>query len=474
MKNRRKIYLIKDLPEETIAVCFARCSRCSDDFATIASQLDEDQSRRFHERWVIGYGHSSVAEHAVAHVAFENVSQLAVENIESNRLASYTEKSSRYQVFAKGSYFIPDQIKKAPGLLAVYQEAIDGLFDLYHRSLAPIKEEIKKIFPKDKGEKETEYQARIHSKYIDVARMVLPTCLLANLGMTANARTFEYAISKLLSSIYPENQAIGRELKKTLKEICPTLIKYAERNDYYQFINRLDFKNESRKIRGKRVLGSKSVRLVWHDPFGNERFISAMLYRFGRGDLKTLFRAVKNWPLEKQRKFINKALSPLKDHNKPPRELEHIYLTFDCLIDQGGYYDLKRNRMMTQTTQELGINYGFVIPLIWVKAGLKDAYLEAIGKTETAYRRIAERHPLAAIYLVTKAHKRRFLMTMNLREMFYWARLRGGPWGHSSYRRIAMKCFEEAKKIYPDLLRFVRVKDYPSSEKIEKDFFYQT
>ena len=38
--------------------------------------------RKFHEKWVVGYGHASVAEHAVLHIAFENVSRLAIESIE--------------------------------------------------------------------------------------------------------------------------------------------------------------------------------------------------------------------------------------------------------------------------------------------------------------------------------------------------------------------------------------------------------
>ena len=46
---------------------------------------------------VVGYGHASVAEHAVLHMAVENISRLACDALEDNRLASYTEKSSRYR-----------------------------------------------------------------------------------------------------------------------------------------------------------------------------------------------------------------------------------------------------------------------------------------------------------------------------------------------------------------------------------------
>ena len=93
------IYLLspRHLSPETIAVAFAKTSRSPESFREIAAELNDAESAKFHEKCVVGYGHASVAEHAVLHIAFENVSRLAIECIESNRLASYTEKSTRYK-----------------------------------------------------------------------------------------------------------------------------------------------------------------------------------------------------------------------------------------------------------------------------------------------------------------------------------------------------------------------------------------
>src|SRR5688500_19628145 len=95
----REIYLLspRALSPETIAVAFAKTSRSPESFRAIAAELSDEKSAQFHEKWVVGYGHASVAEHAVLHIAFENVSRLAIESIEGNRLASYTEKSTRVQ-----------------------------------------------------------------------------------------------------------------------------------------------------------------------------------------------------------------------------------------------------------------------------------------------------------------------------------------------------------------------------------------
>src|SRR5512136_13739 len=115
MPKARDIYLLdpSQLAPEVIAVAFAKTSRSPESFREIAARLTDTSSAQFHERWVVGYGHASVAEHAVLHLAFENVSRLAIEAIESSRLASYTEKSTRYQLFERDGYYTPRGIAQS-------------------------------------------------------------------------------------------------------------------------------------------------------------------------------------------------------------------------------------------------------------------------------------------------------------------------------------------------------------------------
>ena len=114
----RDIYLLspRALSPETIAVAFAKTSRSPESFRDIAAELSDEKSAQFHEKWVVGYGHASVAEHAVLHMAFENVSRIAIESIESNRLASYTEKSTRYQKWEADDFTIPPELENLTGL----------------------------------------------------------------------------------------------------------------------------------------------------------------------------------------------------------------------------------------------------------------------------------------------------------------------------------------------------------------------
>jgi thymidylate synthase ThyX len=134
---KRQVYLLspKELNPETIAVAFAKTSRSPESFRKIASELNEETSTNFHERWVVGYGHASVAEHAVLHIAIENVSRLAVECIEANRLASYTEKSTRYQRWDVDSFYHPNRTGRSSFTKDLYpnmQNAFQNLWTMHH------------------------------------------------------------------------------------------------------------------------------------------------------------------------------------------------------------------------------------------------------------------------------------------------------------------------------------------------------
>src|SRR6185436_16943418 len=229
----REIYLLspRALSPETIAVAFAKTSRSPESFRDIAAELSEESSAKFHEKWVVGYGHASVAEHAVLHIAFENVSRIAIESIESNRLASYTEKSTRYQKWCQDDFTIPPELNPHP-LHAEFVDTVRLLFKAYADSLNPVRTLVFDRFPRRDNESDEGWDRRIRSKYVDVCRFLLPAAALANVGMTANARVIENTIRKMLSHELAEVQQIGAQVKEVSKAETPTLVKYAEAVPY--------------------------------------------------------------------------------------------------------------------------------------------------------------------------------------------------------------------------------------------------
>ncbi|MEJ5226105.1 MAG: FAD-dependent thymidylate synthase, partial [Anaerolineales bacterium] len=220
---KRDIYLLssRDLSPETIAVAFAKTSRFPDSFRDIAAELTDEKSAQFHEKWVVGYGHASVAEHAVLHIAIENASRIAMEAIESNRLASYTEKSTRYQKWDRDAFHIPAELDGHP-LRDEYIAACRMLFDTYAASLQPVKAAVTASAPRRDNESDDAYDRRIRSRYVDVCRFILPAAALANVGMTANGRVLENAIRKWRSHPLSEIRAIGEEVKQVAQAEIPT------------------------------------------------------------------------------------------------------------------------------------------------------------------------------------------------------------------------------------------------------------
>ena len=467
---KRDIYLLspKALSPETIAVAFAKTSRSPESFRNIAAGLSDEKSAQFHEKWVVGYGHASVAEHAVLHIAVENVSRLAIESLESNRLASYTEKSTRYQVWGQDSFFTPRAIAESPYADA-YQTTMAHLFDLYQRSLVPLQALMRARYPRNDGETDARWDGRIRSKYVDCCRFLLPAASLANVGVTANARVLENTIRKLLSHALEEVREIGAEVKQVAQAEVPTLLKYADVVPYQQHAQ------ASLSVAAGRVAAAERdgacVALAEYDPLAEDKFLAACLYRFGQGSLAQCRAAVQVMTAEQRGALAADALGQLDRYDVPLRELEHVSYTFDAVMDQGGYFEIKRHRMMTQSPQRLTCDLGYAVPRAIEEAGLRPDYDAALAAAQELYQRLAPVFPEEASYVVPNAFNRRVLLTLNLREAFHLCELRGAATAHFSARRTAGQIYEQIARVHPLLAGYMRCRDNAPWQAIEQEHF---
>ncbi len=223
-----RVYTLDDLPAEVVAVTFAKTSRSPDSFEEIARELSEGESSRFHEKWVVGYGHSSVAEHAVLSIAIENISILGAKVVEENRLSSFTEKSTRYQVMSPDNYYTPPVF--ADGEAGeLYRETVSTLYRTYDR-----------LRPRALAWCESAYgdpqwrKAGLNpkGKACDAVRGLLPAAAKTNLGWTVNARSLRHGIIKMASSPLAEMRELAGVLTGAGLAKVPTLLKYVERSPY--------------------------------------------------------------------------------------------------------------------------------------------------------------------------------------------------------------------------------------------------
>jgi thymidylate synthase ThyX len=469
---KRDIYLLspRELSPETIAVAFAKTSRSPESFREIAAELSDESSAQFHEKWVVGYGHASVAEHAVLHIAFENVSRVAVETIESSRLASYTEKSTRYQKWG-GDDFTPPPELDSHQLRDEFSATARGLFSTYVESLAPVKNLILNRSPRRENESDEAYDRRIRSQYVDSCRFILPAAANANLGMTANARVIEMVIRKMLSHPLEEVRQIGEKVKEVARNETPTLVKYADVVPYVVETREALVLHNSQSVKNH---GSDSnwCNLIDYDKDGEKKILAAALYRFDEMPYENALAYVKALKKKERAELADVLLKRLSRFDVPLRELEYSTYTFDLVMDQGAYVEFKRHRMMTQTPQLLTARLGYALPRLIVEAGFESQYRAAMESARVMYEKLYEFDPHVAQYIVPNGFNRRVLVQFNLREAYAFCQLRAAANAHFSIRRIAQKIYEELNRVHPLLTGYMKLKD-ESWHSVEENYFTQ-
>ncbi len=470
MQNEpRRVYLLspKDLSAETIAVTFAKTSRSPLPFDAIAAELSDEKSARFHEKWVIGYGHASVAEHAVLHLALENVSRLAVETIEGNRLASYTEKSTRYQQWDKDTFFLPEELQ-GTALEEPFISTCRTLFNTYAACIPPVQDYIRSTLAQGPDESQGAFRRRIRSAAVDVCRFLLPAAALANVGVTINARALEYALCKMLSDPLEEVRAIGEQIRKVGQSEAPTLIKYADCQPYL-----METRNRLQKLAEGMSADDnpQDFSLLSWEPFGELKVLAALLFRFGQGGYGDTLRYVQSLSPEAQNRLISDLMDERGPFDQPLREFEYAQMTFEAVMDQGAYYEFKRHRMMTQTVQPLTSRLGFALPRAIREAGCEPDYLAAMRQAADLYERMVPLTANAAAYVVPNAFNRRVLFTLNLRQAYHLCRLRASTKAHFSIRRVAHQIAAAIRQVYPRLGAFLDVPGTETADSITTTFF---
>ena len=444
MPQPARVYNLDEpgLSEEQIAVTFAMTSRRPEPFDETARQVSETQAADFHERWVVGYGHASVAEHAIIHLAAEHISRIAADALEDGRLASYTEKSSRYQIIPADDFHTPEELP--PELRERFQKTCQLLFRIYHSLLPRAVEHVKRENP---GRAEIHYRRAA----ADACRAILPAATLTNVGLTANARALERSITRLMSDPLAELRQLGEELRREGRKTAPTLVKYADANRLEQ---------TRRSARPAPATGQETPRaaLAGHDPDAENKAVAALIYRNSGKDYAEARRQAERMLLGEKATFLVRHLADMDEHDQPPREFETILWQFELVMDYGALREFRRHRMMTHITQPLTANLGLNTPALLTEAGLAEPYAQAAGQAAELHQAIAAEVPHAAAYAVTHGHLQRTLATANLRELWHIFRLRTSPQAHPDLRRTMQQALELARKAHPILFQGMKLR----------------
>jgi hypothetical protein len=140
--------------------------------------------------------------------------------------------------------------------------------------------------------------------------------------------------------------------------------------------------------------------------------------------------------------------------DKPGRALEQAVYTFDLCCNIGSYRDLHRHRLLTQERQLFTTAHGYDLPPELRECGFDEPFTRCMEAAAALHRELVHDHPLEAQYVVPFAYRVRWLMTVNLRELYHIAELRTMPQGHADYRRLVQGLWQQVEAVHPALAAY--------------------
>ena len=463
----RRVYALDpaQLTAEQIAVTFAMTSRRPEPFDQTARRVSQEKAAEFHERWVVGYGHASVAEHAILHLAVENISRLAADALEDNRLAPYTEKSSRYQVLSTEAFHIPQELDNDPQARRNYITAASGMMTAYRRLLDQLAADLRRDHSRRNHETETAYTGRL-TRQAAAARSLLPAATLTNVGVTMNARALEHAVSKLLSAGCREMQSLGTELREEGHCLAPTLVKYAAVSPYSASQVPAELPT-SYFPTPTATVPPPAARLLEDDPNAVSRIAAALQFRReGPNRAAALEQERQNLSDDQEAQalqdLIAQDLVEIGPHDPAPREFEMANYTFLLAMAYGAWREYRRHRMQTIIAPPLTADRGWRVPSLIERYGRTAEYETEMARAATARRRLAITHPTAAQYLTAHGHWQTLLVQINAWECWHLFRLRVSPQAHEAVREPAEAMLRLVAEKHPQLFRKLPLRHYPN------------
>jgi thymidylate synthase ThyX len=449
------------------------------------------KARAFYERVLVGYGDDSVAQLGGAHVACENISNVAAKLLEDARIGiAPLEKSTRYVRFdqkdAAGNYLF----YREPKIMAsrhgdAYLEVMNLLFETYSRQMEPMLASIAKALPIEQLEvrdpttgkalpyadakhddrlhrwAETAYRATVRAHACDVLRSYLPAATLTNVGMFGVGQAFEYLISKFYSHELTEAKELGGAMHGELNQLIPSFVKRAQLNQYLVGITAAAKALAANDTHIPRVDTKEPVALIDYDTQAEEKIVAAILYSHSRQPLAQLRELAGKLGADERGKIFDEYFSKRRHRrDKLGRAFENVYYTFDILGNLGLYRDLHRHRILTQERQDFTTVHGYDTPPEIKEAGFKNEFDECMKRAADLCERIYADLPSEAQYVVPFAYKIRWYMKMNLREAVHMCELRTMPQGHPDYRFICQEMWRKIQSVHPALAESGKFMDW--------------
>jgi len=451
----------ESLTPETLSAAYARISRDPRPIPDLRAEslTDVAAARKSNQRIIFGFGHASVAEHAVFNLDILGISRVAMEALEAARLASYTEKSQRYITLDR-DYVVPAEIT-ACGLGDAFGELVRHQQEQYEKTLARLEAHYEETEPelwaKRSGRRTLEGTAKEDARYF------LSLATTGQVGVTLNARTLEGMVRRLAAEPLEECRYLGAAIHGAVAGVAPSLVRFTEATSYRrdtpgalrEWIEDQGSASPPHHERGSYV----PVRLLEAPSNGDDVVLTALVAGHTGQSWDAAQTQVGKMDTTEKRELIEQSLRLLDEHEPPLRHFELPCMTFELIVSSSCFAQLKRHRMATLLCQPYQPALGTTVPPAFEQVGLVDAYRETCGAAEALYEKIRAANPEAAVYALTNGHRRRVIFKANARELYHLARLRLDAHAQWDIRQVSEEMIALAKDRLPLTMLLAAGKD---------------
>ena len=459
------VYVINGMSPVMAAAGMARLSRSPNDMRIVildefADATGEDQE--LIKRVITGYGDDSVQQLIGIQFVVENASNWLTKRLEWGRFGAYLEQSTRYIYFdqrdAEGRYryFVPESM--SGGIRQSYVRQMDAIFDAYSNMVRGVSEYVREQNPQG-GKPRGAWMAATRAQACDAVRPVLPVATTSTVGIFMSAQAVDNLIMDLLSQDMPEAVKAGEAILREARKVIPAFL---ERTDIPERGGaRIAYKAETR--RGMKRLAEEMLahpsrfaqpeeEVILQDywPRDEHDLIRRLLFSQSRHTLGDLW----NLPPGNLEEILDTYVgNRLGRRMRPGRAIEKAHYEWEIVGDYGTFRDLQRHRVVDAFEwQNLTPHLGYDVPELVIDAGFENEFRSCFDISEELYTdMVGWGFGDEAQYATLLGHRMRYSFIANLRELYHLLELRSGPTGHPGYRRIALKMYEELKRVHPML-----------------------
>lgn len=392
---------------EAEAMLQALHSRSAEGIQAHLKVLAERGSEKFMSTFYVGYNHKSIGDCGTGTIFIEGVSMLVAKAVQDWMLYSGQETSTRYIDFSKQEF-------KDPFGTTESRMILDRWRSFYVMGQEPVREHLRKQFPRQENEKESVYEKAISARSFDILGAFLPAGASTNLAWHTNLRQAADKLAFLRHHPLEEVRILAEAIDSAVNEVFPSSFghkRYEATEAYHAW-------------------WMKGKNYFFFDEWPDFKLTA------NRVDLDLL-------------RTYREALVRRPEKTELPKRIgETGTLQFSFLLDFRSFRDIQRQRAVFQ-----------VMPLLTTTFGFEEWYLDelppdirakAVELIDVQRNDIGGRPHLLAQYYIAMGFKTPNRVTGDLPALVYLAELRAGSTVHPTLQRRARQMAEVMENLFSE------------------------